>query len=288
MPETVTDQYASQIRSFVLPPELTNKDQAPPAEPPAKPEEAKPATEAVVTPPEPEKEEPEKETTEKVPEKDASRRFERRIDRLHRRAAEAQARAEALERELNEVKARQPQPTASKTQPRMEDYTDVQEYAKAYAAYEKDQALREYQEKQRTEASKAEQSRLQSDWEARVAKAVAKYEDFEEVVGDLQPTTPWAVAIMEAENGTDIAHYLGSHPAEARKIMQLSPVGQIREIGKLELKLAAPPERPKQPSQAPKPIEPVKPEAKLSDNEIEPQMPFEKYKKIGDKMFRGR
>ena len=39
---------------------------------------------------------------------------------------------------------------------------------------------------------------------------------------------------MEAENGDDIAHYLGKNPKEAHRIAQLHPRSQIREIGKLE------------------------------------------------------
>ena len=294
MPEIVTpDRYADQIPRFILPPELTNKS----AEAPKEPEKPKPevkqekpevkaeAVEATVETEAPEKAE---ETTEKDPEKAVSRRFERRIDRAHKRAAEAQARAELLERELTEIKAKSQPPQVSPNAPRMEDFTDVQEYAKAYAAHEKTQAIKEYEAKQRQTAQQAQSQKMAQEWEAKVSKAQAKYDDWDEVVGDIKPNTPWAYAMMEADNGHDIAHYLGTHLAEVKRIAALTPSSQFREIGKLELKLQAPVEPPKKPSKAPAPIEPVKGDAKSSGDDIEPQMEFEKYKKIGDRMFRGR
>gem|GEM_PF-4077849 len=45
--------------------------------------------------------------------------------------------------------------------------------------------------------------------------------------------------MMQADNGDDIAYYLGTHMDEARAINALDPVSQIRAIGRLEAKLAA-------------------------------------------------
>ena len=263
MPETVIpESYVDQVPRFVIPqgeiltngklPEKEVKVEAPvPAEPP---KEAKPeVAEAATTEPEKEGEE----TTGKDPEKNVTRRFERRIDRAHRRAAEAQARAELLEKQIAELKA-QSAPKVSSTAPRMEDFTDVQEYAKAYANFEKENALKDYERKQRETQFQTRQAKMTSDWEARATKAVSKYEDFEEIVGELKPTTPWAVAIMRSENGEDVAYHLGKHPQEARKILALEPEDQFLEIGRLSAKLAAAPtEKPKTPSKAPAPITPV-------------------------------
>ena len=295
MPEiTIQDRYADLIPRFTLPPELTNKPAEAPKETPKEPEkpvaEVKPEVKAEAVEATVETEAPERaeETTEKDPEKATTRRFERRIDRAHKRAAEAQARAELLAQELAEIKAKSQPPQVSPNAPRMEDFTDVQEYAKAYAAHEKTQAIKEYEAKQRQEATQAQSRKMAQEWESKVSKAQAKYDDWDEVVGDIKPTTPWAYAMMEADNGHDIAHYLGTHSAEVKRISALSPSSQFREIGKLELKLQTPAEPPKKPSKAPAPIEPVKGDAKSSGDDIEPQMDFEKYKKIGDKMFRRR
>ena len=288
MPESVIpDRYADQVPRFVLPPELTNKPteaEAPkePEKPVSEvksPEKAKVAEAAT----EPEAKEPEESTDTKDPEKATTRRFERRIDRAHKRAAEAQAKAELLEREIADLKAKS-QPQVPTNAPRMEDFTDVQEYAKAYAAHEKAEAIKDYEKKQRDQAVADQNQKMVQTWEANVSKAQAKYDDWDEVVGDIKPTTPWSYAMMEADNGPDIAHYLGTHPEEVKRIASMSPPSQFREIGKLELKLQAPPEPPKKPSKAPAPIEPVKGDAKVTD-ELAPQMDFEKYQKIGNKMF---
>ncbi len=293
MPETnASEKYVTQIPRFVLPPEFSNepkpepKPEAAPAEAPkpSVPETPKGEVAEAATPKPEEKPEAE-ETTEKDPEKATTRRFERRIDRAHRRAAEAQARAELAEKQLAELKS-QAAPKTAPNAPRMEDYTDVQEYAKAYASYEKDQALKDFQAKQREEAQRSQISRLSQEWEAAASKAASKYEDWDEVVGEIKPTAPWSMAIMRAENGPDIAYHLGSHPAETKKFMTLDPLSQVLEIGRLSAKLAQPaPEKPKTPSKAPAPIQPVQTESKPSGDEIRPDQPYEEYRKIGNKMF---
>ena len=169
----------------------------------------------------------------------------------------------------------------------MEDFTDIQEYAKAFASFETGKVLKEKEANERQAFVQRAEAKLQGDWETKVVKAASKYDDFDEVVGDLKPVTPWAIAIMQAENGADIAHYLGSHIQEAERIVALDPHSQVREIGKLEVKLSLAPEAPKKPSQAPKPIEPVSANAQVLGGEIEPGMPYEKYRQIGNKMFRG-
>ena len=98
-----------------------------------------------------------------------------------------------------------------------------------------------------------------------------KYEDFAEVVGELTPTTPWAIALMEADNGHDIAYYLGQHMDEAKAIAQMSPLGQVRAIGRLEAKLAATPPKAVTPSKAPAPITPLKGTEDAANASAEPK-----------------
>ena len=287
MPEIVIpDRYVDQVPRFTLPKELTNPEpKAEPAAPPPEAEEAPKPPVAEAATPEPDKTEPESPEEKPDEEKATSRRFERRIDRAHRRAAEAQARAELLEKQLAEVKASQA-PKVPSTAPRMEDFTDVQKYAEAHAEYVKDQALKDYERKQRETAFQTRQAKMTQDWEAKVAEASEKYDDFEKVVGDIKPITPWAVAIMRSENGEDVAYHLGKHPQEARKILSLDPEDQFLEIGRLSARLANVETKPRTPSKAPAPITPVQAEAKPSGDEIRENQPPEEYMKIGNKMFR--
>lgn len=277
-------KWADQIPRFTLPAEFQPPAPEPVVEAPkpaeAVPDEPKPAEEATAT-----EAKPAEETTEKDPEKATTRRFERRMDRAVRARAEAQARAEAAERQLEELKSKAAPPKADDSAPRMEDFTDVQEYAKAFAAHETKKAIAERDVVEKQAKNKQAQQRLHANWESQVTKATEKYDDFDEVVGDLKPTTPWAIAIMQEENGADIAHYLGKHEKEAERIIALDPYSQAREIGKLSVKLATTPAAPKVPSRAPAPIEPVKATAVQTDG-IEPNQSPEQYFKIGNKMFR--
>jgi hypothetical protein len=229
--------------------------------------------------------------TDDTTEKPGKNRDSRRIDRLYRRAAEAQAAQALLERQWNDPVALEQRMNALKPKaatpgaPRIEDFSDVETYAKAYAAHERENAIKEYKDQQQTLASQTQQKALTESWDAKTAKADAKYEDFDEVVGDLKPNTPWAMAIMQAENGEDIAYHLGSHIKEAQRIASLDPVAQIREIGRLEAKLLAEPPKPKQASSAPAPITPVSGTGSGEAATLKEGMTYEQFVKVRNRQL---
>jgi hypothetical protein len=181
-------------------------------------------------------------------------RYSRRLDKANRKYYEEKARAEFLERQLAEAKPKE-QPMAGA--PRLEDFTDINEYAKAYAKHESQNAIKQYEQKQQEESFKRATQHLAAQWEDKVSRADRKYDDFDDIVGELAPTNPVSIAIMQAENGEDIAYYLGTHLKEAQRISTLDPLSQAREIGRLETKLLAEPPKAKTPSKAPAPITPI-------------------------------
>lgn len=310
-PQSLAERYA--IPQFVIPedkivtlggsasepkpavPEKPAADAAPAAKPAETSEQATETTEPEKKAGEVQQEtkaEPEAETTEKDPERRSSRSYERRIDRVTKQKFEALARAEAEAKRAAELQAKLDalsQPKPADGAPRMEDYTDVAEYAKAVAAHEV-KLDRDKREREAREATvQQELKTMVTRYEENVGKAIDKYPDYDEVVGDLKPgLTPWGDAIMLAENGADIAYHLGKNEKEAERIMSLPPRLQFVEIGKLSAKLALQPETPKKPSKAPAPIVPVSTPSAVPPQEIRPQMPFEEYMQIGNKMFRGR
>lgn len=303
MPETVaSDKYTEKIPRFTLPSEFSNepkaevKPEAPPATPltptrtaeplPQVKEEAKPVEVSATAP---EAEISETETTGKDQAKPPSRAgAERRIFRAIRKANEATSRAEALTRELAELRTRATPAPAPSGAPRMEDFTDIGEFQKAVEKYAREDAVKEYETKQRQGVQQQATAKMLSNWAEKVARADEKYDDFEEVVGDLKPTTPWAVALMRSDNGEEVAYYLGSHQKEAQKIFALDPVAQFLEIGKLSSTLSATPAKLQTPSKAPAPITPVTGAASTGEPDLGTPMPFEQYRKMGNKMFRGR
>lgn len=202
---------------------------------------------------------PTDETPSETPEQAAKRqgrRFERRYDKAIRRAAEAEARAKLLEEQVAKYSQQQQQPESGA--PKLEDFTDLEEFRKAVEKHASEKTAKDIEAKSVQARQKQYVETLSRDWAEKVGKVEDKYDDYDEVVGgDLKPESALAVAIMEADNGPDIAYYLAKHKDELIAIAKLSPVSQARAIGRLEAKLLSEPAKPKQPSKAPAPITPV-------------------------------
>ncbi len=217
-----------------------------------------------------------------APRRPGQSRFDRKIDRLHRERAEAQAERDFYKRQVEEAKARE---TPKSGAPKVEDFSDIEAFRTATDKYAREEAVKEYQAQQQAEISKSAQAKMAQDWEAKTAKADAKYEDFDEVVGDLRPTTPWAMALMQADNGEDIAYYLGKHIKEAQAITVMDPISQIRAIGKLEAKLLAEPPKPKAATSAPAPITPVSGTGAGEKLSLKDGMSYEDFVKVRNKQL---
>ena len=261
MPEAVVAATESP-RRFELPPDPapeTPKPDTPEiasaAPAPSEPKKGESATPAP-------KVEPQTETP-KPAEKPHTGRFERRLANAYRKAGEERARAEEAQRRATELQQqlealRNP---VDPNEPKLEQFDDIEKFAEAKAKYRSEKLLKEREEKEKSEAATRSQTefqnRLSQNWETRTAEVDDKYPDFDEVVGDIKPTTWFTQAIMSAENAPDVAYHLGKHPEEAHRIAKLAPIDGIREIGKMEAKLALQPDKPKTPSKAPEPIQPV-------------------------------
>src|SRR3990167_5985358 len=73
----------------------------------------------------------EKPATDQDPEKQrGSRRLERRLDKAYKRAAEQQARADFLEKQLSEYRAKAT-PASEPGTPKLESFDDIEKYAEA-------------------------------------------------------------------------------------------------------------------------------------------------------------
>ena len=266
MPEVVQESLPLEPRpnKFIIPDDpvvVAPSSPAPEAKPAPSPEVKTDSettdTGDTATPADPEA----KPATELTPEQLAAkrdRRAQNKLEKAYRVRAEAQARADQLEKRLAELEAKTNQPVSTPGEPTLAQFDyDPEKYATAKAEFAKTQAAKDFEANQRAAYQKQAQAKLVEGWEEKVAKAEDKYDDWQEKVGDIQPTAPFVAALMEADNGEDIAYYLGSHPKEAQRIAQLNPLSQVREIGKLEAKLLSKPVEPKVPSKAPAPITPV-------------------------------
>lgn len=246
-------------------------------------ESQKPAAEApaAVEPTEPEKAEAKQPDEKPKPGKTS---YERRLDRAYRREAQERARAEAAERRIAEIQAQAQPAKPAETAPRLEDFSDYNEFVKASNEHAATQAVKAYEKRQRDQFAQLQQNKLLQEWEEKVESGALKYDDFDDVVGELKPITPLHRAIMRAENAPDVAHYLATHKNETLRIAALDVESQIREITRLEAKLlATPPPQPKV-SKAPAPIAPVSGTAQ-AEAVIRDGMPYTDFVKVREKQL---
>jgi hypothetical protein len=123
-------------------------------------------------------------------------------------------------------------------------YSDYQEFSRDTIRAEFFR-LQEQQTKQaqQREAEAAFRNREDA-WKQRVIAAAAKPElpNFDAIAFNttLKVSTVMAEAIKESELGPEMLYHLGLHPDEAARIEKLSPVSQVRELGKLEALLSKP------------------------------------------------
>lgn len=223
-------------------------------------------------------------------------RFQKRIDRLTKRASEAERRAEEAERKLQELTKGDKGDSKGDPNPDEEpdpnDFDDYNEYLdalsdwKAGAKSDKRNDAND-DKKGKGKDDKKKEPEPDPDFEEALADVQAafddtrsKHKDFDDVVGakDLAITSDMVKAMADSEDPGEIAYYLGKHKQEARRIAGLSAFQQAKEIGKLEAKLAAQPN--KQPSKkatgAPDPIEPVGGNANSSQKDVR-DMSFDEY-----------
>jgi hypothetical protein len=126
-----------------------------------------------------------------------------------------------------------------------EAYADALAYQKAEELIAKREAAKQ-------------QSQILESYQDLEEEARAKYDDFEQVAYNpkLPITNVMAETIQSSDIGPELAYYLGSNPKDAERISRMTPLGQAKEIGKIEAKLAAEPPV-KRTTSAPAPISPV-------------------------------
>lgn len=213
----------------------------------------KPAEEA----PKPEGEEPEvpAEEAPKAEEKPKGHKGggpQKRIDKLTARNA-------ALEKELEEYKAKvkpadEKKPEAPR-EPKLADFgNDVEKFVAARDEWKKAEEVRI--------ATEETQKVIFDAYNKKVSEARGQYDDWDEVVSSASnvsiPQSAY-VAIVESENGPDVAYYLATHPEEATPLVDMTPTAAVRAIGKISDKLIAEKSKPpvKEKVKPPDPVSPV-------------------------------
>lgn len=223
------------------------------------------------------KESEKEESEKKEPEKDAEKPAPKPRRRRDKKIAELSYRNRELSRKVDKLLAVVEQ-NSSESAPKIDDFSTVDEYLDAKLAHFEKSRTRE------DELPPEQIEYIEHLQEARddlISAGEEKYGDFEELVtSDGVKITPvMRDAIFELDDldtQVEIAYHLAKHKKEASRIARLSPMRQVAEIGKLEIKLAAEPAKPKRPSKAPPPVDPVG-GSKTSSDEILPEEDFESF-----------
>lgn len=185
----------------------------------------------------------------------------------YRERKAAVERAEALQREIDALKAGKSQPGTASTEgdePKMEDFKTVGEYAKALAKYETAQALKAERAERAKDTQKQAIENVQQQFAERVASTAKDIPDYHEVIEAADWEVPHHIQayIVDSEQGARLGYELAKNRAEFDRIAKLSPIRAFAELGKLEDKLTAKAPAPAaapapQVSRAPAPITPL-------------------------------
>lgn len=242
MLEVLTEQVVTEQKSAEQP--------TPVAEDTAKPASAESQTPAESKPTEPDHA---SET------KKALKGVQKRIDELTRARYEAEERgrqeAEAARQEAAYWRQMAEQAKQQIGPPKAEQFQDYEAYLRALAAHEAEKiastridqerkAAYEYQQRmaQQQQAVQA-QMQYQQTLQTKLQEAEKKFPDFIDVVTSPElpgiQGTPAFNAILESDVGAEVMYYLGKNPARAHQLLALSPLAQVREIGRIEAAIAS-------------------------------------------------
>lgn len=218
--------------------------------------------------------------------------YDKRINELVREREYERAEKQKLMDLLSKQQIPAPQQTTAQAEgaPKLESFDSYEKYLAAFARFEAKAAYesqRDADKKAYTEANaKAQHEQTMANEHKRILEAKSKlekmseaaekkYPDFYEKCLDPErdlPITPlMGEAILESDNSQDLLYYLGTHVEEAKRISALSPTASLRELGKIEAKLAI-----KAKSSAPEPISPIGGKA-VDDGTIQAKESYEDF-----------
>lgn len=195
---------------------------------------------------------------------DDPRGVQKRIIRAVKRQREAEKAREDAQKKLDELTARlerlekgntssgdtDTKPAANQTdagsssalvEPKADDFDDYDEYQKALRKYDRAVVAKEIRAELEREKAQAEAIRRQAEIEKRFNEGRKKYADFDEVAmsPDVPCTDLMAETIAATEIPEEIAYYLGQNMDIADEIAGMTPIQQVKAIGRLEGEILA-------------------------------------------------
>ena len=147
-----------------------------------------------------------------------------------------------------ELKTAKPAPVVEEKKEEIEPdpskYTDQKEFLKDWGAWNRAQALKDFNAEQALAKARERQAEMDLRIASQVEDARKEFSDFDEVIADgaraeqKNPIVPMHIkeAIYESDVGAYLAYHLRKHPEDEARIYKMSPVAAVKELGKLELK----------------------------------------------------
>lgn len=205
-----------------------------------------------------------------------------------RRAAEK--RADQLEAQLKDMQEKSRPAPVEAIEPKQEDFATVQDYIKAMVAF--NLKIERDAERKKSEQERQEQHALkvQNEFAASLEAMSKKYADFEDVTAAANITLPTVVTeyLLESDSKAELGYKLAvmyrDDRAELNRILNLSPIRAIAELGKLEAGLEKKPDAAKPEvakvavSKAPAPITPIEGKSAPVNPDLNRDMPYAEYK----------
>lgn len=230
---------------FGTPPASGAEEQKPEGDPGAKPEETT------------------QETTEQQEARKQSK-FQRRLERQKTARIQAETELRITKERLASLEAQSQQKPES-GEPQRDQFESYEAYIEARAEWRADQKVSERLKADREASQAREQQGQRAAGQEKVAQEWAKREsEFQKATPDyLEVVTPFVDADGElhqlsaaakaaiVELGPEVLHHLAKNLDIVERIADLSPVRQVAEIGKLDVKAEKPAPKP---SKAPAPI----------------------------------
>lgn len=184
-----------------------------------------------------------------------------RLNEVTRHRREAERRADALERELADLRQRQPahQPQSNNDVPSLEAFNyDMAAWSQAMTEHVTQRTLSQAEQRLQQAEQQRTQQQVAEQFDSRSREYAIANPGFEDRVADLARTVQFHPAVIEvigtSDHGPAVADYLATHLDEADRIARMQPHLAALQLGRIEAKVSAPKPKPVSNAPAPAPV----------------------------------
>jgi hypothetical protein len=225
--------------------------------------------------------------------------FKKRIEKLNKRIADKEGEIAYWRNEAQRGRGTQEpqQKTETKTaqadgRPKADTFEDHDQYLEALADWKADQKIQAAETKRRQTEVKSEYDGKIQKFQKEVKEFSSKHDDFNDVMEDVNdiPMSPTVQqAILESDNGPELAYELAKNRDLYDKICKMGPIQAMREIGRFEAKLQKAEEVPqsttKKTTEAPKPLKTVGSKSPATTKSLD-EMDYQEFKRAREAQLR--